>query len=115
LEKSLQISQSLSASYLGVASFDEKVNFLSSLKVTTFWPYVVVHSSHVTGSETMTDVSFLDGVAKLTGSDRVANFAAFYGDSFLSSVTTGGEYERATGGMGIFGAQLGNAYVVFSP
>jgi hypothetical protein len=92
LEKSLQISQSLSASYLGVASVDEKVNFFSSLKVTTFGLYVVVYASHVTGSETLTDVSFLDGVAIPSASEGVANFAAVYGDSFLSSVTTGGEY-----------------------
>ena len=92
LAKSLQIDASLSASYAGLGSVDAKMSFFHSLNVTTSSLSVVVYARKVTGSTTRTDARLKDGIAIPADDDKLADFVSTYGDSYVSSITLGGEY-----------------------
>ncbi len=92
LAKSLQIDASLSASYAGFGSADAKMNFFHSLNVTASSLSIVVYARKVSGSTTRTDAHLKDGIAIPADDDKLADFVSTYGDSFVSSITLGGEY-----------------------
>ena len=92
LARSLEIDQSLSVSYGPIASGNEKMSFYASLEVTTYSISVTVFSRHGGGTKTMTDVNLKEGITVPKSDEELDNFVRFYGDSFLSSVTEGGEY-----------------------
>jgi len=92
LAKSLQIDASLSASYMGLGSVDAKTSFFSSLNVTTYSLSIVVYASKVTGSMTRTNAALKKDIAIPADDDQLADFVSTYGDSYVSSITLGGEY-----------------------
>jgi hypothetical protein len=93
LATTLNISQSLSAGYGSIFSVDEKMKFFRSLKVTSTSVSIVVSARHIKGKEVKTSVVLAEGVTS-PGSDPIAiqEFVRVFGDSYLTSVTTGGEY-----------------------
>lgn len=92
LAQSLEIDQSLSVGFGPLGGVEEKMKFFTSLKVTTYSVSVTVFARHSTGSRTMTDVRVKAGVVPPKTTADLNQFVRFYGDSFLSSVTLGGEY-----------------------
>ncbi|BCH65364.1 hypothetical protein RvVAT039_25800 [Agrobacterium vitis] len=92
LAKSLSIDQSLSVGFGPVGGADEKMEFMASLKVTTYSVSVTVYARHGTGGTSFTDVSFEQGISIPTDDASANQFVRAYGDSFVSSVQTGGEY-----------------------
>jgi len=92
LATSLNIDQSLSVSYAGLGSVDEKTSFFSSLNITTYSLSIVVYAKNVTGSQIMADVQFKSDFKMPSTQDQLREFFSSYGDSFVSSVTRGGEY-----------------------
>jgi hypothetical protein len=92
LAKTLDVSQSLSVTYGDIASGSEKTDFVSNLNLTTYSVSIMVHAKHGTGTYTLTDFALKDGIpAPKTHEERVQFFNG-YGDSFVSSLTLGGEY-----------------------
>jgi hypothetical protein len=92
LAKSLSIDQSLSVGFGPLGGIDEKMSFMSSLKVTTYSVSVTVYAKHVAGAKGRTDVRFKPGVSVPHDDAKANEFVQYYGDSFVSRVTTGGEY-----------------------
>lgn len=92
LAQSLEIDQSLSVGFGPLGGIDQKMSFMSSLKVTTYSISVTVFSRHISGTRSMSDVKFKSGIV-VPGTDaQVNDFVRYYGDSFVSTVTEGGEY-----------------------
>jgi hypothetical protein len=93
LATTLNISQSLSVGFGPSFSGDEKMNFLRSLNVTTTSISIVVYARHLKGKEVATNVALESGISS-PGHDpgAIRKFFAGYGDSYVSSVTRGGEY-----------------------
>ena len=92
LAQALQINQSLSTSFGAITSFDEKMQFLQSLNLTTYSTAIVIYASHIAGIETTTNVALANGIIPPTDKTELNAFFQAYGDSYLSSVTRGGEY-----------------------
>jgi hypothetical protein len=85
----LQIDQSLSVSY-GPDSVDEKTSFFQSLTVTTFSLHLVLYAQHGSVQTTVTAQPTSAGPSPT--SVGAAAFVAAYGDSYVNSVTVGGEF-----------------------
>jgi hypothetical protein len=94
LSQTLDINQSLSISFGPVGSFDEKMKFVRNLKTTTCSISIVVYARQITGAKTMTDVWLKEGVKPPAPGDNddLIRFYRTFGDSFVSSITEGGEY-----------------------
>jgi hypothetical protein len=86
LSRSLSISASASASY-GAASVSDKASFVQSLQVTTTSVTVVVYANRTTTS-TLYPYEIVDGRSK----PDAASFCEAYGDTFVTTLTTGSEY-----------------------
>lgn len=92
LSQALEIDQSLSVTFGPFGSVDEKMKFVHKLDVTTTSVSLVVYAKHVTGKQALTDYALKPNVTPPVGNEQLGKFFHGYGDSFLSSVTTGGEY-----------------------
>ncbi|MBV8686331.1 MAG: hypothetical protein JOZ90_05070 [Alphaproteobacteria bacterium] len=92
LAQALDIDASLSVSYLKAASVTAKMEFVKKLNVTARSVTIVVHANHKVGTWSVKDVRLKDNVKAPTNDDEAADFVQYYGDSFISSVTMGGEY-----------------------
>lgn len=92
LAQSLSIDQSLSVGFGPAGGIDQKIEFLASLNVTTYSVSVTVYSNHGTGGTSFTDVGFKSGIKLPVDTVTANQFVRAYGDSFVSSVKTGGEY-----------------------
>jgi len=92
LAQSLNISQSLSVSYGPIASLEQKMQFIRSLKVTTYSISIVVSARHVLGKDAATDVKLKDGITPPSTTVEIKDFVRVYGDSYLEAVSSGGEY-----------------------
>ncbi|HVZ54501.1 MAG TPA: hypothetical protein VG986_21225 [Pseudolabrys sp.] len=90
--EALEIDQSLAISFGPIGSLDQKLRFVHSLKVTTYSVSIVVYARHLQGMDTMTDVRLKDGIKPPAGDKEMRDFFRVYGDSYLSSVSEGGEY-----------------------
>ncbi|HEU5412399.1 MAG TPA: jacalin-like lectin [Candidatus Angelobacter sp.] len=93
LSTSLEINQSLSIGFGPFGSFDEKMQFVYNLNVTTYSVSIVVHARHFGRKEVMTNVRLERGINPPKGNTELQNFFRSYGDSFLGSVTYGGDYD----------------------
>lgn len=89
LANALAIDQSLSVGFGPMGSIDQKLSFVRSLKVTTTSVVLSVYSRKALGSQRRTDVRFKSGLAI---SEDVDAFVRAYGDSYVASLTRGGEY-----------------------
>lgn len=92
LAQSLKIDQSLSTGFGAIASFDEKMQLLQSLNLTTYSTSIVIYASHIQSIETATHVTLASGIVPPTDKTELNAFFQAYGDSYLSSVARGGEY-----------------------
>ncbi|HKT51388.1 MAG TPA: jacalin-like lectin [Candidatus Angelobacter sp.] len=93
LSTSLEINQSLSVGFGPFGSVDQKMQFVYNLNVTTYSVSIVVHARHFGRQEVMTNVRLERGISPPKGNTELQNFFRSYGDSFLGSVTYGGEYD----------------------
>jgi hypothetical protein len=92
LSSSLEINQSLSIGFGPFGSVDEKMQFVNTLNVTTYSVSIVVHARHFGRKQVSTNVKLDRGINPPKGNTELQNFFRAYGDSFLGSVTYGGEY-----------------------
>lgn len=92
LAQALEINESLSAAYGPLGSADQKLDFVRNLDVTTSSISVVVYCRHVARIQTLQNQQLDPSVPAPTDAKSIAAFFNAYGDSFLSSVTYGGEY-----------------------
>jgi hypothetical protein len=93
LARALEIDASLSVGYLKTADVTAKMEFVKNLDVTARSVSIVVYAHHQIGTWTARDVKLQDTVNPPTDHGASASrFALSYGDSFVSSVTLGGEY-----------------------
>jgi hypothetical protein len=92
LADALEIDASLSVSYLKAVSVTAKMEFAKKLNVTAKSVTIVVYAVHGIGTWSAKNVRLQDGVKTPTNDDSAADFAQSYGDSFISSVTLGGEF-----------------------
>lgn len=88
LAESLGIDQSLSVGFGPLVSMDEKVRFFHTLNVTTTSVVLSVYSRKTLGSDSGRDFKLKEGI-ELDDPDA---FVRKYGDSYVSSLTKGGEY-----------------------
>jgi hypothetical protein len=92
LAEALEIDASLSVSYLKAVNVTAKMEFAKKLNVTARSVSIVVYASHEIGTWTAKNVKLQDGVQAPVDDDSAADFVQSYGDSFISSVTQGGEF-----------------------
>ncbi|WP_437931623.1 jacalin-like lectin [Sorangium sp. So ce291] len=90
--QALGISWSLGASIPGVGGASRKSKFVKTLKITTYSLTIVVYSKHVDKTETAADAHLLPTVEPPRGDAALRDFFYAYGDSFITSLTTGSEY-----------------------
>lgn len=92
LSDALEIDQSLSIGFGPIGGFDEKMRFVHNLKVTSYSVSIVVFARHIQGKETATGVALKAGIKPPVGDEALRDFFRAFGDSFLASITRGGEY-----------------------
>lgn len=92
LAKALEIDASLSVSYLKAVNVTAKMKFMQKLNATARSITIVVYASHESGTWAVKNVKLADNVKVPTNDDEAADFAASYGDSYVSEATQGGEY-----------------------
>lgn len=95
LAEALDIDASLNVSYLKAVDVTAKMEFARKLNVTARSVSIVVYAKHGLGTWDATDVKLRtgQGAPKAPTDDKsAAAFVKTYGDSFIKSVTLGGEY-----------------------
>lgn len=92
LAKALEIDGSLSVSYLKAVNVTAKMKFMQKLDATARSVSIVVYASHESGTWRAKNVKLADGIKAPTNDEEAADFAAVYGDSYVSEATQGGEY-----------------------
>jgi hypothetical protein len=92
LSRALRVDQSLSVGFGPFGGVDQKMTFIRNLDVTTTSVSIVVYARHVTGKHVLTDYSLKPNIPPPAGDEELKRFFYSYGDSFLTSVTNGGEY-----------------------
>jgi hypothetical protein len=89
LASALCIDQSLSVSYLGIASMNEKMQFVRNLNITSESILIVVYARHELGTTTALNPTFEVPPPQQQG---LLAFVEGYGDAYVKSITGGGEY-----------------------
>ncbi|MBV9929352.1 MAG: hypothetical protein JO013_00185 [Alphaproteobacteria bacterium] len=92
LADALEIDASLSVSYLKAVDVTAKMEFARKLNITARSVSIVVYAKHGIGTWEVKDVTLKSGVKVPIDDKSAAGFAKAYGDSFIKSVTLGGEY-----------------------
>lgn len=92
LAKALEIDASLSVSYLKVVNVTAKMKFMQKLNATSRSISIVVYASHEDSTWAVKNVKLAQGVKAPANDEEAADFAASYGDSYVSEATRGGEY-----------------------
>lgn len=92
LAKALEIDASLSVSYLKAVNVTAKMKFMQKLNATARSITIVVYASHESGTWAVKNVKLADKVTAPNNDEEAADFAASYGDSYVSAATQGGEY-----------------------
>ena len=90
LLKTLSVSASVSAEF-GFGGVDAKSEFVQSLETTSTSVVVAIYASVIDGTTVVTNPGLADGV-KPPDAAGLNGFFQAYGDSFISSITLGGEY-----------------------
>ena len=96
LAEALDIDASLSVSYLKAVDVTAKMEFARKLNVTARSVTIVVYAKHGLGTWDATERKLKGGVKAPTDDKSAASFVKTYGDSFIRSVTLGGEYSPST-------------------
>jgi hypothetical protein len=89
VQESLTVDGSASVSY-GPLNVNAKADYVKGLGITATSVIVVVYAAKILGTQSFEDVAF-DKEDELTP-EKLRAFYLAYGDSFISSVTTGMEY-----------------------
>jgi hypothetical protein len=92
LADALDIDASLSFSYLKAVDVTAKMEFARKLNVTARSVTVVVYARHGIGTWEVKEAKLQNDVKAPTDDDSAADFVQSYGDSFIRSVTLGGEF-----------------------
>src|SRR3954469_11589383 len=92
LAEALEIDASLSVSYLKAVDVTAKMEFARKLNVTARSVSVVVYARHGIATWQAKDVKLKGDVKAPIDGKSAAAFVKTYGDSFVRSVTLGGEY-----------------------
>uniref|UniRef100_A0A803QDT6 Jacalin-type lectin domain-containing protein n=1 Tax=Cannabis sativa TaxID=3483 RepID=A0A803QDT6_CANSA len=87
----IQVKQSLDGKIKILGSGQEKLDFLMKLNTTETTMSIVVHARKVEGKEVQTSAELASDDTVVPVSDT-ADFFFHYGDAYVSSITTGGEY-----------------------
>ncbi|MEA2439602.1 MAG: hypothetical protein QOH76_1026 [Thermoleophilaceae bacterium] len=90
LLKTLSVSASVSAEF-GFGGVDAKSEFVQSLETTSTSVVVAIYASVIDGTTVATNPALAPGV-KPPDAAGLSDFFQAYGDSFISSMTLGGEY-----------------------
>ncbi|MEO1044246.1 MAG: jacalin-like lectin [Pseudomonadota bacterium] len=88
LSQALQIDQSLSVDYAGIAKVDQKMQFVRKQKATSTSINIVVYARHENASRSARNPKMTVDTQDM----KVADFVDAYGDSYIESVDEGGEY-----------------------
>lgn len=89
----LGIDASLSVAYGPLASANVKTEFMSRQKITTYSVTLVVHAINTIGTESFSNVKLKPDLQVLpTDAQSTNDFVSTYGDSWISSISKGGEY-----------------------
>jgi hypothetical protein len=97
LKSALGINQSGSATY-GPFGGDEKISFLRQIESTKYSVSIVVRSQHISSVQTAISAKFnndaqpIHPISFASHESQLRSFFAAYGDSYVNSVTKGGEY-----------------------
>jgi hypothetical protein len=92
LAQALDIDASLSVSYLKAVDVTAKMEFARKLEVTARSVSIVVYAKHGIGTWDVTEAKLKSKVTAPVDDESAAAFVGTYGDSFIKSVTLGGEY-----------------------
>ena len=92
LAQALDIDASLSVSYLKAVDVTAKMEFARKLNVTARSVSIVVYARHGVGTWDVTEAKLKTNVKAPVDDKSATAFARTYGDSFIKSVTLGGEY-----------------------
>lgn len=92
LYQALDVSQSVSVGFGPIGGGSEKTEFVQTLNLTTFSVNIVVRAKHVMNTQTATAFKLKNGINPPSGNSQLNDFFRSYGDSFVSSVTSGSEY-----------------------
>jgi hypothetical protein len=92
LADALDIDASLSVSYLKAVDVTAKMEFARKLNVTARSVTIVVYAKHGIGTWEAKDVTLKENVKAPIDDKTAAGFVKTYGDSFIRSVTLGGEF-----------------------
>jgi len=92
LADALDIDASLSVSYLKAVDVTAKMEFARKLNVTARSVTIVVYARHGIGTWDARDVTLKPNVKAPVDDASAKAFVKTYGDSFIRSVTLGGEY-----------------------
>ncbi len=88
MSSAIEVNQSLSVDYVGIASVDQKLQFVSSQKATSTSVSIVAFARKAIGSTTASNPVL---TVDLNGMST-ATFVRAYGDSYVDSLSMGGEY-----------------------
>ena len=92
LAQSLGIDQSFSLGIKSIISVDEKVKLVNSLKISSYSTSIVVRVRHVKNTTTAISAKLNKDITAPIADKEKKDFVRTYGDSFLDSLTYGGEY-----------------------
>jgi hypothetical protein len=93
LTSALSVDQSFTAGLPGFGGFDERVKFVQDIQFTETSIAIVVSARHVQKTLTATNVTLSPFGGGPSSSQAAATFFHSYGDSYVSSITLGGEYD----------------------
>jgi hypothetical protein len=88
----LELNESMSASFGDIGAVSEKAKFVSSLATTTFSVTIAVYAKCITGTASAVNYRLTDEAQSDLEKKGLAKFFQDHGDAFVSSVTQGSEY-----------------------
>ncbi|KAM6576055.1 hypothetical protein CsatB_027892 [Cannabis sativa] len=88
----IDVNQSANFDILSLASGHEKFNFVKSLNIKDKDLLIVVHARKVEGKEVQTMARLASDHISVPITNNMKDFFLYYGDSYVSSITRGGEY-----------------------
>lgn len=91
LYNALSISTEVAADF-GFGSVDAKTDYVHSLQTTSTSLVIAIYASNVTGTTEYTSAMLKPGIESPADAKRLNDFYQYHGDSFVSSITKGGEY-----------------------
>lgn len=93
LAESLSTKQSAGIGFLDVFGIEEKTEFATSLRISTYSLCIVVHAKKYTSTSCVKKEFTPEAIKLIPHNEESASlFARYYGDTYVNSISTGGEY-----------------------